>query len=69
MTRLTVLLQIGAMSFVKVTSPEGAADCAPTPADATTPRTPARDPHIQRENLDDARRAAFIEQAPALTMD
>jgi hypothetical protein len=55
------------MSFVKVTSPAVAVDCAPTPADATTPRRPATDPHTQRENLGDARRVAFIEHTPALT--
>jgi hypothetical protein len=52
------------MSFVKVTSPEVAVDCAPTPADATMPRTPATDPHIQRENLGDARREGFIDVLP-----
>ena len=36
------------MSFVKVTSPVGALDWAPTPTDAIRPTAAATDPQVQR---------------------
>ena len=46
------------MSFVKVTSPRGGGRLRADAGRATTPRTPATDPHSQSENFGDARRVA-----------